>query len=615
MLSKGSNHLRQVMECARLAATLDWSFIRRRGPIHPAPILCFFIFLIALASPTQAAVIARLDRDTTAVGDPVTLEIQIQNAAPQAQPIFQSQPSLSIEYTGTGRQISIFNGQTTTAYTLSFTVTAIQPGAYTIPATTIQTDTGNFNTQPLRLTVTRDDSAAANAAAFIRLQVTKTNIYVGEMIPIEIKVYGLLIDELQVPVLKSEGFVIGAQAQGVRSREQVGNNIYNVYTFPISIAAAKAGSLTLGPAEAAMLVRVPLGNRRRGDIFEEMMGAFQRKQMTARSETVAINVMPLPTQNRPQIFSGAVGNFQIRASAAPTNVSVGDPITLSIQIQGRGSFDSVKLPDFGWKDFTFYQPTTSVTNTDRLGLQGTKFFDQVIVPQRAGIGAIPQISFSFFDPEARAYKTVTRAAIPISVKATGHGQAQPTVIATPGAEDQKQTPATDIVHIKPSLGQIASIGAPIAARPWFIALQLLPIALWGAAIAWRKQRDRFENDPRLRRQREVSKIINDLFPKLREHAAARRSDEFFAVTFRLLQEQLGERLDVPAAAITEAVVEEKLPSRGASTDLLKRLDDLFQACNQARYAGTTVADMEALIPKIEQSLADVRKLPPGGGPR
>jgi hypothetical protein len=582
-----------------------------------AKIWIYFILLVCTASKSFAAVSARLERDTIVLGDSTTLQIQIQDANPQSQPVFQPQPNLSIEYTGAGRQFTIVNGQSTASITLGFTITATQPGTYTIPATTVQTDAGNFTTQPLRLTVTKDDAAAAagTSPAFIRLNVTKTNIYVGEMIPIEIKVYGLLIDELQVPILKSEGFVIGVQAQGVRSREQVGNNIYNVYTFPTSISPAKAGALTLGPAEAAMLIRVPLQGRRRGDIFEEMLGSFQRKQITARSDTIAINVMPLPTQNRPQNFNGAVGNFQIQASAAPTNVSVGDPITLSIQIQGRGSLDSLKLPDFGWKDFSFYQPNASVTNSDRLGLQGTKYFDQVVVPQRAGIAAIPPNTFSFFDPEARAYKTVTRAAIPITVKATGHGQAQPTVIATPGAEDHKQTPATDIVHIKPSLGPLATIGTPVAARPWFIALLLLPVALWGASVAWRKQRNRLENDPRLRRQREVAKSISELLPKLREHAAARRSDEFFATTFRLLQEQLGERLNVPAAAITEAVVEEKLPALGASPELLRQLDELFQACNQARYAGATVAGMEALIPRIEQTLADVQKLPQAGGSR
>lgn len=473
-------------------------------------------------------------------------------------------------------------------------------------------------TPPLLLTVTKDESSGAvgTGPAFIRLQVARTNVYVGEMIPIEIKIYGLLIDELQVPVLKSEGFVIGTQAQAGRGRETVGNNLYTVYSFPMSIAPAKAGALALGPAEAPMSIRIPQqGRRGGGDVFDEMFnrGFYQRKQITARSDVVAMNVMPLPAQNRPASFNGAVGNFDIKVSASPTNVSVGDPITLQIQVQGRGSFDSVKLPDFGWKDFTFYQPNASVTNSDPLGIRATKNFDQVVVPQRAGIAAIPALAFSFFDPEARAYKTLTRPEIPITVSATGHGLAQPTVVADQGAAAQQQTPATDIVHIKPSLGALTSIETPVAARPWFLALQLFPVALWGAVVGWRRHQDRVTNDPRLRRQREVSKRTAELLPKLHEHATTRQAEEFFATTFRLLQEQLGERLEMPAAAITEAVVDEKLPERGASPELLKALDELFQACNQARYAGATVAGMEALIPKIEGTLQSVQKLPRAGG--
>ena len=362
-----------------------------------------------------------------------------------------------------------------------------------------------------------------------------------------------------------------------------------------------------------MIIRIP-GRRRSGDPFEDIFAAnYQRKQLTAHSEAVAMNVMPLPAQNRPANFNGAVGSFDLKASAAPTNVSVGDPITLRIEVQGRGSFDSVKLPDFGWKDFTFYQPNTSVTNSDNLGTRGVKYFDQVIVPQRAGIAAIPALSFSFFDPDARIYKTINKPAIPITVKATGHGQAQPTVIASADTPTQPLRPATDIVHIKPTLGQLSFIAPPFATRPWFMILLLLPAGLWGAAVAWRRQTDRMTNDPRIRRERETARRVAELLPNLREHAARRESDAFFATTFRLLQEQIGERLEMPAAAITEAVVDEKLPKLGANADLLKTLGGLFQACNQARYAGATVADMEAMIPTIEAALREIRQLPQAGG--
>jgi hypothetical protein len=589
----GAAFFRQVLECVRFAP--------------------FFVLLALFATESSArgaAVTARLDRDTIMVGDSATLEVQVQNAKPTAQPVFQAPQNVTIEYQGYGQSTSIVNGNATFSFNLGFRVSATQPGTYIIPATIVQTDAGPISTQPLRLVVTKDESGAngnATGPAFARLQVGKTNVYVGEIFPIQIKVYGLMIDELQVPALKSDGFVIGAQVQGSRSRETVGNNIYNVYTFPISISAAKAGTLMLGPAEAPMVIRVQT-RRGGGGIFDEMFG-FQQKQVTVRTEPVAMNVMPLPTENRPASFSGAVGNFQISVAASPTNVSVGDPITLQIQVQGSGAFDSVKLPDFGWKDFTLYTPNATVTNTDALQMRGTKIFDEVIVPQRAGIAAIPSIQFSFFDPQARTYKTLSRPAIPISVKATGHGQAQPTVVADQSVETQRNTPATDIVHIKPSLGHLSAISTPVAARPWFIAFELLPVALWGAAVGWRRRTDRLTNDPRLRRKREVEKKIAELLPKLREHAAAKRSDEFFATTFRLLQEQLGERLDMPAAAITEAVVDERLPAAGASPELVRALGELFQACNAARYAGATVAGMEALIPKIQGALQQVKELP------
>src|SRR5207244_3003644 len=130
---------------------------------------------------------------------------------------------------------------------LSYVISATQPGTYAIPAIRVPVDGVNLVTQPLRLVVGKDDTSAGGMpAAFLRLSATKTNVYVGELFPVEIKVYGITIDELQHPTLKSDGFTIGQQAPAIRSREQAGNVIYNVYTFPMSVAAAKAGNLTLG---------------------------------------------------------------------------------------------------------------------------------------------------------------------------------------------------------------------------------------------------------------------------------------------------------------------------------------------------------------------------------
>src|SRR6185503_4531831 len=95
----------------------------------------------------------------------------------------------------------------------------------------------------------------------------------------------------------------------------------------------------------------------------------------------------------------------------------------------------------------------------------------------------------------------------------------------------------------------------------------------------------------------------DGLDELRKRAAENQSEHFFATLFRLLQEQLGERLDLPAFAITEAVIEEHLQPRRAPEATLGKLRELFQSCNLARYAPIRSSqELAALIPRIESTL-------------
>jgi hypothetical protein len=101
-------------------------------------------------------------------------------------------------------------------------------------------------------------------------------------------------------------------------------------------------------------------------------------------------------------------------SAGPTNIAAGDPITVKVQISGRGSLDALTLPEQpAWHEFKTYPPTTKTETTDQLGLQGTKTFEQIVTPQNSDIKALPPISFSYFDPEVKAYHTLTQAAVPL----------------------------------------------------------------------------------------------------------------------------------------------------------------------------------------------------------
>jgi hypothetical protein len=137
----------------------------------------------------------------------------------------------------------------------------------------------------------------------------------------------------------------------------------------------------------------------------------------------------------------------------------------------------------------------------------------------------------------------------------------------------------------------------------------MPALAFVGAFVWRKRADNLANNPRLRRRRHVAQIIRDGRAELERLAAENNSDEFFATLFRLLQEQLGERLDCPASAITEAIVDEQLAARALPEPALADLRELFQACNLARYAPLRSSqELSAIISRFDSAMDELQKM-------
>jgi len=153
------------------------------------------------------------------------------------------------------------------------------------------------------------------------------------------------------------------------------------------------------------------------------------------------------------------------------------------------------------------------------------------------------------------------------------------------------------------------VTTPLIVRPWFLALQSVPILAWASLLVLRRRIDNLANNPKLRRRLRVAQITRQGLSHLRGYAAANDSDQFFATLSRLLQEQLGERLDLPASAITEAVIEENLAPRDVPETTLAPLRELFQTCNLARYAPIKSSqELAAIIPKFESVLRSLQEV-------
>ncbi|MDB6109937.1 MAG: hypothetical protein JWR69_1687 [Pedosphaera sp.] len=580
----------------------DW---RGRTACWSVLLLLFTGFAAGAASFT-----ASLDRDTITLGETATLTLAFEGGSPTALPALPNLPNLRFTGHGQSSQFEIVNGQTSSTISHTFMLMPAQAGEFTIPELSADIGGQIFKSQPVTLKVLKAGTPvpAATAAntqqAFLKLIVPKNEVYLGEILPLEIQLYIQSGQLAEMPHFKEEGFILGKMLQPAKSETIFNNRRYIVVSFKSYVVAVKAGKIELGPA--TMAVNVPKPDSRR-NFFGEYV---DWQSLPLQSEPVSIQSRPVPKENAPANFSGAVGNFALNVSVSPTNIAVGDPIMVKIQISGQGAVDAVTLPDQpGWQQFKRYPPTSEFQPSDQLGLSGTKSFALTVVPENMEVKELPPFSFSFFDPDQKQYRTLTQPAVPLTVRPSA--ASLPPIVASNATATTDNAPPTarDLIHIKPRPGLLAEVQSPLAVRPWFIAAQGIPILAWLSLLIGRKQKERLSSNPRLRRQRQVEQIMRNGLKELQQSANANEQEAFFATLFRLLQEQLGERLNLPASAITEAVVEERLHAHRVPEETLGLLRELFHACNQARYARqANNEELLSLVPKFELALGELKKI-------
>jgi tetratricopeptide (TPR) repeat protein len=584
------NRLRQMM--------------RSRAPRLGVLALVFMVWCLAATSARAAASMrAALDRNTIGLGESANLIITIEGGTLQTQLALPSIPGLQYGESSTEHGNLLEGTRYSSKTTITVVMNPTRLGSFDIPAIQAKVDGAVLTTLPLHLNVTKanlPDSTPNTQGVFVRLEVPTTNLYAGEVIPLDIKCY-CQDANIQVPELTSDAFIIGNSTQFKQGPQvKIRGTQYNFLSMTSQITPTKTGRLTLGPAVWKITV-----------VTARTFFGANGYPLTVNSDTLQFQVLPLPTNNVPASFTGAVGQFSLaQFEVAPATVAVGDPITLKVRISGKGSFDSVRLPadQTGFRDFKTYPASSKFDSSDPLQIEGSKSFEQVITPENVGIKEIPAFAFSYFDPESKSYRTITHPPIPLTVQPSAATPLPTVVSATPAAGSQP--PAQEIVNIKEWLGPIATAGPPLLQRPGFLMWQGFAPLAFIYAWFWRRQKDNLANNPRLRRQREVARLVQQGLAELSTHAAANDAENFYATVIRLLQEQLGERLDLPASAITEAVLDDARSKEiDEPTETLLR--ELFHACNQFRYTPEhTAQELASLIPKVKTALEALQRLTP-----
>lgn len=209
-----------------------------------------------------------------------------------------------------------------------------------------------------------------------------------------------LVDE-HFPLLEADGF----KKIGDLNTKDLKEKNYTVRQIAQEIEAVKPGEYVFSEAQVS------------GYVYTGFSGQqVPLEDIKATAPPVTIKVLSFPAGNKPASFNGAIGNFtfNMRLLSLP-EVSVGDKLTMSIEITGKGDLDEVPMPEIccqpGFSG-SFQQsdiPPAGIIKGD------TKVYVVDIRPLSEKLTQIPPLEFSFFNPDTRKYETLKSNPIPITV--------------------------------------------------------------------------------------------------------------------------------------------------------------------------------------------------------
>lgn len=601
------------------------------------PLLALAAVLLAAVAPLAAtgsagaadvAVHATVDRAQLGVGEAADLGIEITGAQDVPAPGIDDVDGLRVRYVGPSSQLSIVNGRTSASVTHHYSLTALKPGTFTVGPITIEYGGRRYDAGTVTIQAASSAAAARGGAGGDKLRLTltspRTRAYLHERVPmmLTLTVGAVQVTDVHYPSIPGDGFALEPLREPSQRREQTAQGTVQVVEFPTVLTPLRAGALTVGPAALEMTVAVRGG---RDPFFDRFLGGDPfgaRRPLTLQSEPLQLEVLPLPDAGKPAGFSGAVGRFEMHVDAGPRQLKTGDPVTITTTIDGEGNLEGIDPPAVAASDALKVYPVQAVPQPTASPVPGRRprgrahaVFEQVVIPARAGAVALPEIRFSYFDPEAAAYRTLTAPPVALTVEAATAPAEGPigASLAAPAKPAAPETLGRDIVFIKDAPGALVPIGARRFRSPAFWALQLVPLTLWALVVVVDRRRRRLRADPRWARYSTAGRSARRDIAAAEASLRAGDRPAFYDRLAHTLREYLSAKLDLPPGAATAETIVARVRDAGVPADVARDLGELLATCERVRFApgGDSDGDMRQALVRAE---AVVRALERAGRP-
>ena len=583
------------------------------------------------------SLVASVNRNVLTLSDQLQLTLTVDGTQDTSPPAFPSVEGFNLLYgPKISAQTSIINGAVSVSKSYTYVLQPITKGKFTIGPSSVDYKGKTYTSSSISVEVTNAQTAPQTylpdfeKLVSVELSTDKNEAYIYEQVVLSFKFYfqkGLPISDIEYTAPSVKNFMeekLGDQRQYEIVRDGI---VYNVLELRSAVFPMISGELTITPARLKFNLVVQQKRERQNNpydsffdnsFFDEFFGKGQKRYPVERvTKAVALKVKPLPEQGKPKDFNGAVGNFNMEASIKIQRVKVGDPITLSISVYGDGNIQTISEPLLmlnNENDFKLYPAESNIQITNREELiRGRKTFSKVIEPQRADLKFTPAIVFSFFDPQAGQYKTITKEPIPIVVESGEQEIPIQLTISSPDAplKQQVRILTQDILPIMTNLSSLRNQGDVIYKSLFFIACIAVPAIAVATSFFIIRHKERLQTDVGYARDRQAHGVAKRRLAHAKSMLSENASTEFYSALSKAIADYLADKFNISAASTSADNIDTLLKQRGMGDVLIGEVSNFLSDLEYKRFSkdkGTTgeminsLKFAEQIISKLEKQL-------------
>lgn len=449
-----------------------------------------------------ASVELSVDRNTVMRGESVQLTFTFNNCDSNL-----SVPEINgLKYAygpAKGNNISIVNGRRSSQamYTFTYVVTAEQDVA--IPAYSINTNKGKFQTEAFTIRVkkpngsseSRGVSAVLDREVAMVIDVSKRNVVVGEPVVATLQIYsqmsGLDVRDYSIP--EFTGFwkeAVDLPNPSFEPRLLNGRRIQVATVGKFVLFPQQTGELVIDGFDLQGYVRTSF---------------FNGRNVAAAAEPVTIRVSPLPAPV-PAAHLGAFKRLDVELEASELEVEANQAFTVDIAFKGNGNLKFLREPKWEWpRDFEVFDPEVK----DRISIEdagevGSRTFHYVVIPRTTGTFTLPELRVSWYDVSRGEHVERTLGGESLTVTA---GNGAPSATLSYNSKSDIQILNQDIRYIQLEADRFV----PLSAGGWMkvglaSGLALGPVQ-WLLLWAYRRRKDAEARDIKGTRKRQAKSRI------------------------------------------------------------------------------------------------------------